>query len=423
MHKLLKRLGNGPLVITMIAENYLGDKHAMLRFRQKGEQLIPDWTIVETVLDHYLSEVGKPNPLIFHLWTQVLFGVKTKHAPGNMPAPEEVLVPVTVINDDGSLETRKIKPPYLEGNDAIWRKIFVEFENILEKRGVSKDRVVLGSAADGRPRKHTVDFFSSIGYNSWQCLSHGRGMVIPKGEETELILDTGLKIDYNEIVYCGGVTPREDGILGGWNVKYKTYTILRNFLLGHDPLKQYRGIYDITIVSGKIPEKGLQLKELHATPYDQFARGILEKAFTTSGMTRLPLLPNRENYHQRDKTLRATFPGVIRGNPGFLTTIDKNKLVMTGRFLQFYEGKIESEARMLIEKSILSGKLPKPMEDKFRQFLAKRTLIISRDEKFTAAAGLGYGQGYDSRYVGIADDWQIITKELFEIAGEIQLMK
>ena len=95
----------------------------------------------------------------------------------------------------------------------------------------------------------------------------------------------------------------------------------------------------------------MQLKELYASPYDRFARGIIEKAYTTSGMTRLPLLPRPENSHQRGKRLGATFPGVIRGDPVFLTTIDNNKLVMTGRFLQFYEGKIESEARMLIEKS------------------------------------------------------------------------
>lgn len=420
-HGYLRRLGSKVLVITTIADNYLKDKHSMLRFRKTAGGLVPDWTVVDTILERYIAEVCKPSHLVFHVWSQDIYGIMSNHSAHNgfkSIAPEEVRIPVTVIGKNDSLAIEKISPPYLPEHAALWQRIFKELNERLKKHGISKEALVLGDSADGRPRKATVEAFEKLGYNNWSCCSHGRGVVVPKKKGEEIVLGTGMRIGYWEPVHAPGMTPRKDGILGGWNAPFIHYSPIRNYLQPHDPLTQYRAMIDAAVVTGEVNQKALNALDL-SKQIDRHAREYIMFGNSGAGLTRVPVLPGDHN----NKALAKTFPGIIRGNPRYLLTPEKDRLQPTAKLLVLLEGRNETEARITLEKALIGQWLPAALENEVRAFLYKRSVILTRDGVYAASAALWGGNMFDSRYLGVADDWPAMATRLFDLAGKAQAFK
>lgn len=415
-HGYLNRLGNKVLVITVLADNYLADKHGMLRFRKTQGGLVPDWSVVDTVLERYIAEVCMPTHLVFHIWAEAAYGVKP-HGP-QPKAPDEVLLPVTVVEKDGTLSTVQITPPYLPGHTQLWQRIFKELGDRLEKHNIPKTSLILGDSSDARPRTATVKAFEKLGYNNWSCCSHGRGVVVPDKKGEEIVLGTGMMIGYWEPVYAPGMTPRKDGILGGWNTPFIYYSCIRNYLQPYDPLRQYRGIIDAAVVTGEVNQKALDALDPKCE-LSKFARLYISYGNSAAGLTRVPVLPGD---HTRN-ALQKTFCNIIRGNPRFLLTADGDTLQPTAKILVLLEGRNETEARITLEKSLLGKRLPKALEKEVREFLYKRTVVLTRDGTYAASAALWGGDMFDTRFLGASDDWPGMANRLYELAGKAQELK
>ncbi len=109
----------------------------------------------------------------------------------------------------------------------------------------------MGCANDRRPGAAEAAFFKKIApYARWSIWTHGAGD--PEPTDGQLVL-RDIEVGHYEHPYCPDpVFPREDGILGGWNMDFPEYVNPRKYIFPYSPLTQYRNFAEGTALTGGV---------------------------------------------------------------------------------------------------------------------------------------------------------------------------
>ena len=82
------------------------------------------------------------------------------------------------------------------------------------------------------------------------------------------------------------------------------------------------------------------------------------------------------------------------------------------------EGMQECEARIVIEKALVAGRLPPGLAAECVAMLKERIKARERDGRFTPSHGARIST-LDARLWGVAKDWRSLTARLYELAGQV----
>ena len=101
------------VTLTALAKNHLGQDHALIRFRKKGDRLVPDFTLVDEYMTRYLEHCAPPRSLILYMWDRREKGIKKVKLPSGVRRDKSYVrgMEVSVIGADGKLSFGE-SPPF-----------------------------------------------------------------------------------------------------------------------------------------------------------------------------------------------------------------------------------------------------------------------------------------------------------------------
>ncbi len=416
LYDYIAALGNRPMVVTLLADNYLHEMHGHIRFIRKDDELTPDFSLLEQLLDMYIERVGIPRPLVLHLWHVTLFGTTHRYVREAAPA-ESVRIPVTVVEPDGSLNIVEIHPPYMQEGAPVWKALLEGMREVLSSRGLPPETLALGTVADGFPRAETVRFFQEhYPEAGWSSYSHSRTGDITATQTEQVLFDTRMRFVVWDTVWNPTPTPRENGIMGGWNLGYPHSTTLRNALPMFDvPLSQFRRAPDMAVTTGEPQRRAMEYAAERSMHSQQIYRG--NRSRHGMGIARL-----RVNFWQPQRHLfEETFPTLWRANTQRILERGSEGPIATAQYEMLREGQQECQARIVIERALVEDRIDGDLARRSREFLAERTRVLTNDGVFHSGA-FGAGPAVDEKTVlpGLGDNWQDMARRLFDLAGEVE---
>lgn len=395
--RFMGELGNDDLFLVAIPKNHFGQTHPMIRFRKSDTgALTADFSLVDRYLDLYAALVGEPHAVIAYVWDPRIKRIKRLRRPDRRYRGQ----PVSVVQSDGSIELEEVPLFGEEGSEPMWRSVMDGIRDRVVERGWNEQSIVVGCAADQRPTAEEIGFFERIApYARWAIWTHGRSDPPPEGDR--LVID-GMEIGHYAHPYCPDMTyPRENGILGGWNLEYPVYTNPRKFIFQYSPLSQYRNFAEGTVLTGGIRYK----RRCHGA--SGFVRIGLDFWDVDDGQ---PLLT------KWDGNVWGNF---YRGSPTAVLAPGPDGPVGTVRFEMLREGIQECEARIHIEKALVEKRIPGDLAQRCISLLKERIRIREKDGSFQPGHG-ARTKGPEDRLWGIAPDWQDGSARLFDLAAEVE---
>ena len=395
--EFMGQLGNEDLFITALPWTHLGNAHAMVRFRKvEGGGYAPDLTVVDRYLTTYAEHAPRPGAIIVYLWDPVQKRVKGLRKSQKRWRGQKV----TLLQPDGKLTVAEVPLPGEPGSAEMWKPVMDGIRARALELGWREDQIMVGCANDSRPEAATIGFFKEIApYARWSLWTHGRGDGKPEGDSWTI---NGMEIGHYAHPYCADpVYPREDGILGGWDLEFQQTTNPRKFIFQYSPLEQFRNLAGGTTLTGGV----------------RFRR----QEHSGSGFTRLAMdfweVPNK-----RSLLLRwgggGNWDNFFRGAPSAVLDPGPDGPIGTVRFEMVREGIQECEARIRIEQALTTGKATGDLARRCRDLLVERIRVRYQEGRFVAGHGAQV-QRIDGRVWGVAPDWQGLTARLFELAGEV----
>jgi hypothetical protein len=394
--RLLGGIGSDDLwVHTLWHEGYNRGKTALLRFRRDGEKIVPDFSVLDRYLKLYRRHCSKPQFVIVMVWTGEPRGRKGR--------PGKPLVDVVV---DG--EKTAVPRVYAPGGAEIWKAALDGIRARVKGMGWDEESIVLGLAGDQRPSKEEVGGFKAVGpYGRWAVWTHGRGEApyhsVKAGEK--YVFTNGMEVVYYAHPYTPNISgwirgqgkvhkgQVEGGILGGWRMPVNVYTTTRNDLHKYHALTQWRAYPTGTCIGGYGID--CEAKGFTFIWFDWFT--------DANGYT--PFI-----CRVCDVMSRKNSPALIAAGPdGPLGTV---------RYETFREGIQEAEARRVVEKALVEGRLKGPAADAARAVLEAQIEIRFRKGEFSGGHA-GGNLGKPERMWGFAPwpEWQANTLRLFEAAA------
>ena len=173
--ELMAYLGNNIFGVSAVGKGVFGND-PVLMFRKVNGRLVPDYKLLERYLQLYVEQAGAPHFFCVNVWN---YSMCTRGEIGRgrpMTLADEVeTIPIAEIQGDKIVETM-IPMHGRPGTEEIWKGVFDTLPAVLEKYGVPKERILLGTTGDMWPSDHTVKFFQKVApYGQWRTLSHGQG--------------------------------------------------------------------------------------------------------------------------------------------------------------------------------------------------------------------------------------------------------
>ena len=211
-----------------------------------------------------------------------------------------------------------------------------------------------------------------------------------------------IEISHYEHPYCPDpVFPREDGILGGWNMDFPEFVNPRKYIFPYSPLTQYRNFAEGTTLTGGVR-------------YNRRQHGA--GGFTRIGLDYWDVDNGRSLLLKWDG---AGWGNMYRESPRAITEPGPDGAVGTVRLEMLREGIQECEARIAIERALLAHAVPAPLADRCVALLKERLAVRMKDGKFTPSHGASISSP-DARLWGMAPNWQELTARLFDLAGQVE---
>jgi hypothetical protein len=392
--KWLGGLSNDDVWISVFPRNAQGQETPWVTFTNNGDAIEPDLTVLRKYLALYARHVGPPHAVILEMWNSVRYPTQRN---ANEAPEMKILV-------DGQWQTAPL--PGEDGSEAIWPAVLAGIRQLVGEIGWDESTIMIGCADDVRPDDETVAFFAKYAPGAtWAIWTHGRGD--PSARKGKLLLD-GLAIGHYEHVFCPWVgRARKDGVIGGWDRPYPEYGTSRNYLPTYVHLSQYRNFADGNVVSLRQASKNMTRNSAGFTrlPLDFWPVEIQGKRGTT---TRSLLFAYE----------RQPWTTLFRNNTRSIIEPGPDGPLGTARYEMLREGMQELEARIVIERALMDGRLSGALEQRCRQHLRRRLQV--REKNFTFKGGHpGNTLGTESRLWGVGPDWQDLTAELFNLAGQV----
>ncbi|MHC4562898.1 MAG: glycoside hydrolase domain-containing protein [Planctomycetota bacterium] len=387
-------LGNDDLWISIFPRNSLGQETPWITFTNNGDSIEPDLAVLKKYLALYARHVGPPHAIILEMWNSVRYPTQRNQ---NQAPDMQILV-------DGQWQT--VPLPGEEGSEAVWPAVLAGIRQLVREVGWDESTIMIGCADDIRPDDEAVDFFETHAPGAtWAIWTHGRGD--PKAVQGKLLLE-GLEIGHYEHVFCPWLgKERDSGIVGGWDLVYPEFGTSRNYLPTYIRLSQYRSFAEGNVVD--------------------IGRASVNMARSSAGFTRLPLdfwpvdIQGARGTITRSLLFayeREPWSTLFRNNTRSIIEPGPDGPLGTARYEMLREGMQECEARIAIEKALQAGRLGGGLEQRCRQLLRRRLQVREKNATFKGGHS-GNTLGTEDRLWGVAPNWQDMTAELFNLAGQV----
>lgn len=415
--KHLNRIGSRVLYIPVICHTNIGNEESMVRWIKKGEYEY-DWDL--SIMDKYLSvaekHMGKPKVVCFWVWEKFMFPTpedpKTfeQYRPGkrvartaNGSAEYIGKGPKVSVLDPATGKMEKQHLPYLldPKSKAVWKPLFVKLRQKMKKRGLEKT-MMLGTPSDVVLRNEHFAFFNELAPGlTWVSHSHM--------DLTKLYEAGGAELGYYTAVfgknfYCGSP---EDGRFYGW--KQPHVHLLRNWHQQTDvfPLTTFRHMAESNITGN---QRGIG--HLGA----DFWNVIKDKRGRRKG--RIYMKYPESNWRSNDICTSFLAPG-------------PDGPVATIRYEVMREGVQECEARIFMEKALLSKKISGSLAKRCQEALDERVHYMIKGVSNLKVDGYIAGKSawYNTMWwykcgIGgniwfITSGWEERTQKLYRLAGEV----
>ncbi len=370
----LGRTGSSVLYATAVRETHFGNEHAMIRFRERGGQAVPDFSVFDRYLDLFARQVGPPQRIVVQVWTADMDtrGQRTRE------------VKLTRIGARGDAEAWT-QPVYGEpGTEDLWRPVADGLRERMARRGRPADTLAWGIGIDHRPHPDTVAFFRRIAPDvGWALFTHGRGDPRPREGELEI---QGMRVTYLVHPY----TPRQgfrrrSGEFGGWDNPFLFVSSMRAAVTGQSSPASYRILVDAATrdQTRGVARIGFDFWPQEGT-LDRRGAGLLTR-YRTSNVLDINLM---------------------RDNPRSLTAPGPQGPLGTVRLEMLREGRQLAEARIVIENALLQEGRPDDAAFRWQQALDRHAAAIDLADR--------HGPWY------AASGWLESNREILTAAAEAQ---
>jgi len=407
--KYLNEIGSRILYVPLIAHTNLGNAESMVRWVRKGDNRYEhDFSVLDRYLDVAEAHMGTPKVVVFGVWDLYLYragGVAYAYVGSQTKQKADKLAgqgpQVTMVDSAGKVELGRL-PPYLDpSSKALWKPLFDQLRARMKKRGLER-AMMLGTITDAWASKEQVQFLQDVGADfPWVSSSHSRH---DKPKAMYGLADVGYQ------AHAFGVTCGFAKSLRGWsrptlNALYERWggfpvTVVSRW--------RHFGEYSITGNTRGIGRVGADFWQAVKDARGR-RRGHVSQRYPESSWRQLTLITS------------ALAPG-------------PEAAVATAKYEAMREGVQECEARILIEEALsdkaMADQLGTDLVERCRQVLDERhrsmwlsfsTLQVGplpqhafgawRGCYFAGVTGYGWFQG---------SGWQERSKELFQLAGEVE---
>jgi hypothetical protein len=198
------RIGNDVMLVPVVLGSHLKHQTGLVRFVAKGDELVPDFTLLQRYIDAYLKHCARPKAVVFYVWTGA---GETETA----DAYENRRIPSRTVNKRGALEVslydpatgtytpRAVPVATDEGAERFYKPLLDGIHRIIvQERGWPEKTIMLGLGGDGRPSQRAGELFRTWApYARWDLYSHFSGEPRPT-KEGRMIATGGLEVGIKE---------------------------------------------------------------------------------------------------------------------------------------------------------------------------------------------------------------------------------
>jgi len=413
--KLLGRVGNKSLYITLIRRSHFGNEHAMVRWIRKNGRLEPDLSIAEKYIDIGVKHLGKIPMVGLYCWEPEKIPAHYPHPEGGNYAQGDREILITICNPDtGSLE--KAKGPAWETPECaeFWKPAFSGLIEILQKHGIERS-AMLGIACDYIPSSVCIRTLSSAAPGiRWINHCHVYRSEFAKQPVGYLSSVWGLQGTRDPALppdYYGNTR------FYGWRNPFRVVAFPRAgnpvyyISLGGKP-----GLFRLA------PEGAIvSASRVHVKPVEK--RGV--KGFGRLGADFWPVIKanisGRGIGRGHDAPLCGRYPDSHAGGMAltyvsyYVLSPGKEGPVSSQRFEMICEGVQEAEARVFIEKALLDP----AQKEKLGSELAERCQALLDERVRTFIRGAGKRNYYCSNWLWYEGPiWAQQSEALYTAAAE-----
>jgi Glycoside hydrolase 123 N-terminal domain/Glycoside hydrolase 123, catalytic domain len=400
-------LGNDELLIPITPQKYGHYSYSHDRSWIDYSNLDKlDFSVVEKYVELFVKvNGGPPKYLVLDIWRSKWFaGKKAGDAarrntpPGGPRRPARKVPPMKIVNIDG--EAVMLPGFNTPEGEKLWIAIFEHILAICQKHKIDRNAIIIGLASDTRPTEEATAFFKKIApYARWQLWTHGRGEPVPTAK-TPMI-----DARFQAAVYVHPYLPspgydRIDCLLGGWDDALAVSASARNGLYTCAPLTHWRAF-----------PSGVTIATRH------LARTGGGGQYRGNGVAHVPL--DYWPVKQKPWETYYNFASLFRNNSRYLTAPGPTGHLGTVRYEMLREGLQELEARIVVEKGIMSKQLPKDLDAKVRDFMKDYIKNLYGNKTFRGGHYSGT-LGKENHLYKVARDWQRSTATMFQLAGQMQ---
>ncbi|HUV39762.1 MAG TPA: glycoside hydrolase domain-containing protein, partial [Planctomycetota bacterium] len=394
--ELLGRIGSRTAYVHLVAETNHGNAETMVRWiRQKGGSFRYDFTPMDRYLDLVERYRKKPFIVCLYVWdNHCNERLEPEGHRGCIPASTGE-VPVTCLNDDGTVTTIKLPKYGSPESKALWKPLMDEIRLRLKKRGW-EGSMVLGLATDNAPTVEVVNFFKEICPGlRWMRQGHDSTY----GELANKHYYYQASVLISQFAY-----QRKGERWHGWlptpqGRHERSGSIVAHFprqMRNHCSRCKFRMLGELNIAGN---QRGFGRIGADIWPVLRNSRG-----------NKVGILPQRyphTSWRNLAIHLAMLYPGPEGASP-------------TARYQVMLEGVQECEARIFIEKAITEKKIDGELAKRCEEILDERVKALT--EQMGDKWGYGDWRWESERLeypAFIASDWQARSKKLYDAAAEV----
>ncbi|HUU43962.1 MAG TPA: glycoside hydrolase domain-containing protein, partial [Planctomycetota bacterium] len=399
--KLLGRIGNRSVYIPLIAETNQGHDETMVRWIKDGEKYRYDFTVMEKYLDAVERNMGRPRNVVLYVWDIFLEGGSFELGDGKNKTDLDFLSEearqdrmshrgkgpnVTLLDPPTGKLTRLTLPQYSDPKArALWKPLLDELRARLKKRGL-EDAMTLGAACDAVPSKETVAFFTDLLPGTpWMEHTHG----FYGGPQR--LQAHGATIKYVAIVFFHTI-PKTSSRFHEWTEGEPAVVYYPRGRPHNVPITDYR------------------------LTAEEYSSGKM-RGFGRVGADFWPVLKDKRG-RMVGRISQGRFPKSLWRNLDIRQTLlepGPEGAISTVRFEMMCEGVQENEARLFVERALLSKKISGDLADRCREVLDERAEALKRYR--TGAAR--NKSTTDEAYLEYVASWQERSERLYRLAAEV----
>lgn len=426
--ELLRATGNRTLYLPLIGQTNFGNEQSMVRWIPQADGTYDfDFTIIERYLELAEAHMGKPEIVVLNVWDvyqspaddqwtdEWWEGLTDKqrqnryfielHERGTLRRElqaEHGLGPMVSVLHEGEVASVTL-PSYVDPNQREhWSRLFEQLRARLAERDL-EDAMMLGMLTDSWPTQEEAAAMAEIsGGLPWASHAHWSAFDRRNGS-----LHGEAAVGYESVVWdIEYGNPDDEQRVYGWQRE--------QLVLAHYRMRGMNGFY---------PTRMRTVPELNMTG-PQRGLGRVGGDFWWA---------IKDRRGRRGGTVTDRYPQSLWRNLDIRACIlapGPDGAVPTARYMHFIEGLQEAEARVFIERALLSQeeRLGDDLAERCRALLDERHRAAwreaARDEAFLEAGGHADLAPHQKDKVGyewfVTSGWQARTEELYSLAGEVQ---